>query len=328
MTQLRVVAKMLRYRVASLLVPFFLLAPALHGRLDSLRWQYVAGLVALFSSYVVATCLNDLFDRELDRVNHPVPRDRPLVSGEATPRRMVLTATVAAAVAAAAGAAIGPTGIGLIFVSLFIDVAYSVPPVRLCARWLAPPVVLACAYVALPYSMGLAASGDLPDIFDARVAGALTVLFVARMLLKDFRDRAGDAAFGKRTFLLARGKPATLLTTLACLLLGDALLVSVMPPTPVLVVVIQTYFAGVAIQLWRLWQAGDFASEQAAIALGARMGNATILTLLGSAILVAAGANPTEQSAFVIALALVFWSVFGYLLARPRRPIEATARPA
>jgi hypothetical protein len=176
--------------------------------------------------------------------------------------------------------------------------------------------------------MGLAASGDAPDIFDARVAGALTVLFVARMLLKDFRDRAGDAAFGKRTFLLARGKLATLLTTLACLLLGDAMLVSVMPSTPLLVVVIQTYFIGVAVQLWSLWQASDFAGEQAAIALGARMGNAAILTLLGSAILVAAGAPATEQTAFVIALALVFWSVFGYLLARQRPSIEAAATPA
>jgi 4-hydroxybenzoate polyprenyltransferase len=67
--QARLVATMLRYRVASLLLPFFLLAPALHDHLREFSWRYVAGLLALFGSYVVATSLNDVFDLDIDRIN-------------------------------------------------------------------------------------------------------------------------------------------------------------------------------------------------------------------------------------------------------------------
>ena len=86
MRQLRLVVTMLRYRVASLLLPFFLLAPALHQQLQNFRWSYIAGLLALCACYIVATSLNDVFDLEVDRINHPGAKDRPLVTGDATPR--------------------------------------------------------------------------------------------------------------------------------------------------------------------------------------------------------------------------------------------------
>lgn len=97
---------MLRYRTVSLLLPFFLLAPALHGLLQNFRWAYVAGLVALCGSYVVATCLNDVFDFEIDRINHPHASDRPLVSGEATPRQLIAIAATGAVISLLAGAVV------------------------------------------------------------------------------------------------------------------------------------------------------------------------------------------------------------------------------
>jgi len=103
---------MLRYRAASLLVLFFLLAPALHGRLQGLRWQLVDGVLVLFASYVVATCLNDVFDYEVDRVNHPGAKERPLVTGAASPRRLVVMAVVLALLSIVLAALIGPLAAG------------------------------------------------------------------------------------------------------------------------------------------------------------------------------------------------------------------------
>ena len=103
MRQLRLVVTMLRYRVASLLLPFFLLAPALHQQLQNFRWSYIAGLLALCACYIVATSLNDVFDLEVDRINHPGAKDRPLVTGDATPRQMLLMTMVAYVPGAAAG---------------------------------------------------------------------------------------------------------------------------------------------------------------------------------------------------------------------------------
>ena len=317
----RLVATMLRYRVASLLLPFFLLAPACHGQLREFRWQYIVGILALCGSYVVATCLNDVFDLDVDRINHPDARDRPLVSGEATPRQLIVVALVAAAVALVAGATVGAAGAVLVAVSLLLNVAYSVPPIRLCARALAAPVVLAFAYVVLPYGIGLAAAGVAPDVLDARVTACFVVLFIGRMLLKDFRDQRGDAAFGKHTFLLAYGKGKTLALTLGCIVAGDALLLTVLPSSPLLILAVESYFLAIAFQLYRLWLAGDPTAERLAIALGARMGNAVVLTLLGFLLLRSAGAVGGEQAMFVVVFAGMFWFAFAYLTLRPKEAL-------
>jgi 4-hydroxybenzoate polyprenyltransferase len=323
MTHLRLAATMLRYRVASLLLPFFLLAPALHDQLQSFRWTHVAGLIALCASYVVATCLNDVFDFEIDRINHPHATDRPLVSGAATPRQLIAIAFVAAVIALIAGFVIGPVGFVLVAVSLLLNVAYSAPPLRLCARALAAPPVLGFAYVILPYGIGLAAAGLSPTWFDARVATCFVILFTGRMLLKDFRDRRGDAAFDKRTFLLTYGKRATLVAVLACVVAGDGLLLTVLPMSLPLIAVIETYFVAIAFQIYRLWLATGFDDERMAIAMGARMGNAVVLTLLGFVVLRASGAAAAEQGFLVLALALMFWFAFIYLSTRPREAVAA-----
>ena len=323
MKHVGLVATMLRYRVAALLLPFFLLAPAFHQQLRDFRWQYAAGVLALFGSYVVATCLNDVFDLDVDRINHPGARDRPLVTGAATTRQLKSVAFIAAVVALIAGGAIGPLGVALVAVSLLLNVAYSVPPVRLCARPLAAPLVLAFAYVGLPYGIGLAAANLAPGVVDIRAVACFAVLFVGRMLLKDFRDRRGDAAFGKRTFLLVYGKPTTLVFTAFCIAVGDALLLTLLPGSPILIIAIESYFAGIGFQLYRLWVANDLVAERVAIALGARMGNAVVLTLLGFLLLVSAGASGTEQALLVVVFAVAFWFAFAYLTLRPQEALAA-----
>lgn len=313
MRSLRLVGMMLRYRVAALLLPFFFLAPALHGVLREFRWTYVAGLLSLCACYLVATSLNDVFDLEIDRINHPNASDRPLVTGVATRGNLIVIAVASAVVALVSAAAVGSLCAGLVLVSLVLNVAYSVPPVRLCARPLAAPMMLAFAYVALPYGCGLAAADVSPAAPDMLVIASFMTLFTGRMLLKDFRDRRGDAAYDKRTFLLTYGKNSTLTLVAACLVVGNLLLLPVLVPSAVLVVATESYFAAIGWQLFRLWMARQWADERNAIVLGARMGNAVILTLLGDALLSSVGADAGSEATFVLAVAVMFW--FGLLYA-------------
>jgi 4-hydroxybenzoate polyprenyltransferase len=314
---------MLRYRVASLLLPFFLMAPAVHGRLGDFRWSYAAGVVALLASYVVATCLNDIFDLAVDRINHPHAADRPLVSGRTTVRGLLAVAAVFAVVALGAAASAGASAVLLIAISLGLNVAYSAPPVRLCGRPLFAPLVLGVAYVALPYGIGLAAAGVPPAVTDAALIAAFMVLIVGRMLLKDFRDRRGDAMFGKRTFLVAYGKRPTLLAVLACVVAGDAVLIAVEASNTLLMLATQSYFAAIGVELHRLWQTNEPIAELQAIARGARMGNAVVLAWLGFVLLRGAGATPVELAMLVLALAAAFW--FGFLLPAPAAATTAAA---
>jgi 4-hydroxybenzoate polyprenyltransferase len=328
MTAVRVAGTMLRLRVASLLVPFFLLAPAMHGTLAAFRWQYVTGVVALFASYIVATCLNDVFDVEIDRVNHPASPDRPLVTGVVTRRQMLALSAALALIALAAAAATGPHAPLVLTASLLLNVAYSAPPLRLTSRPLAAPAVLGIAYVALPYAFGLAAGMTPPDGADFRLVAAFVVLFAGRMLLKDFRDRRGDALFGKRTFLLTYGKRATVFAVLGCIAAGDAMLTTVLLNSPVLLVAAQTYFAAIVFQVFRLARAAGFDDERIAIALGARMANALVLSLLGYLAMAATGASAMQRNVFVLAMAAIFWLTFVVLSRREAPVAAATATSA
>src|SRR5205823_9839649 len=65
----RLYVVMLRYRIAAMVAMFMLLGAAREARLE-LGPRYLWAALALASSYVAATALNDLADEEIDKVNH------------------------------------------------------------------------------------------------------------------------------------------------------------------------------------------------------------------------------------------------------------------
>jgi 4-hydroxybenzoate polyprenyltransferase len=315
--------RMLRHRVAAMVWTFMLLAPAYRVGLERFSWEYVWAAVALASSYVAATTVNDVADREIDALNHPRDRGRPLVSGDARERDLYRLHVAAALLAIVAAALVGIAAVGLTMVSLAIGWTYSLAPARLSHRtWLAP-VALAAAYVAVPYGLGLTAAGVSPSSGDALFCAGLSSLFVSRIVLKDFRDRRGDAAYGKPTMLLRFGKTATCATSLVALALGDALLLLFLRPPLVFGIVLQAFVAAIGSRLLALWRAADPRAEQLAIGLGARMGNGLLLSVLAWLVLVAHQATPAEGTAFVAALALVFWLGYGAVLSRPADAVIA-----
>ena len=212
--------RMLRWRVAVTLWAFLLLGAAAQGPIRPTVSLFLTA-VALCASYVVATTVNDVADQDIDRINHPLDAGRPLVTGDASERDLWRTNAVAAPVAIIAAALAGAPTLGLTVASLAIGYSYSLRPIRLAYRTWAAPVILAVAYVLVPYGLGMFAAGGGIDTTDGLLAAALYMLFVARINLKDFRDREGDAAFGKPTLLLAHGKTATCAVSLVGVLLGN-----------------------------------------------------------------------------------------------------------
>jgi len=142
-------------------------------------------------------------------------------------------------------------------------------------------------------------------------------LFLARIVLKDFRDRTGDALFGRRTFLIRHGKRATCAVSAVALALGTALLLLALQPPPLLGAVLLGYCAAVALQLRRLYRASDPRGEQVAIGLAARMGNELLVTVLAWLLMRAQGA-PAADTALLVALLLAAFG--GSFLVLARRP--------
>ena len=277
----RLAVRMLRYRVATMIWLFLLLGAASRQGLEQLSWRHLVAALALGASYVAATTQNDVADREIDLVNHPRDPGRPLVTGETSPSELWRLHALASVLALAAAASLGPAALTLVGLSLAIGWAYSLPPLRLSFRtYLAHPV-LGLAYVAIPYALGLAVVGSSPRLEDALLGGGLYALFLARIVLKDFRDREGDAQFGKPTLLLRFGKDVTCLASLAA--------------------------------------PDDRREEQVAIGIGARMGNGFLLSVLAWLALEASGASVAERTAFIALLGAVFGLGFAALVARPEQ---------
>jgi 1,4-dihydroxy-2-naphthoate octaprenyltransferase len=311
----RLYVVMLRYRVAAMVVMFMLLGAAGEGPVR-FGARYLWAVLVLASSYVSATALNDLVDEPIDRVNHPRDAGRPLVEGTATRRELWALHAVAAALTAVAAIPLGWHGLALAGASLAVSHAYSAGPFRLSYRTASAPMALGVAYVVVPYALGVVAAGGPLVHVVARRPLALYLLFVARIVLKDFRDREGDARYGKPTLLLRFGKPTTCGLSLAALLAADGVLA--VSFAPAFAIVAQPFVAAIALMLARLRRAEDARAEQVAIGIGARVGNGLLLGALAWLLLAAHGAPPAVAVAFEVALAALFLGSSASLAVRPQ----------
>lgn len=313
--------RLLRFRVAAMVWTFMLLGAAHPDGLPALPVDVLWAALALAASYVAATSANDVADEAVDRINHPGDAARPLVTGEASVGKLRLLHVLASAGALVAAAPLGWRAVGLAAFSLAIGVAYSLRPARLSYRtWLAP-VALAAAYVLVPYGLGAIAVGRELVVADAWLAGALYALFLARIVLKDYRDRAGDAAFGKPTLLLRFGSGVTCAASLAALVAGTVLLLAALRPPLLVALALTALTGGIALLLRRLRDAPDERSEQVAIGLGARLGNGLLLVVLAWLVLGGEGASDGARAAFAWALAALFGASVAALAARPERVV-------
>jgi 4-hydroxybenzoate polyprenyltransferase len=315
MNSARLFLRMLRWRVAVTLWFFLLIGAAAQGPLRP-GVALLLAAASLCASYVVATTVNDIADEEVDRINHPRDRGRPLVTGAASERDLWRTNAIAAPLALAAAAVVGGPVLAVSAASLAIGYAYSLRPIRLSYRtWLAP-TVLSVAYAIVPYALGLLAAGGRVDRVDVLLCVALYALFLARINLKDFRDRAGDAAYGKPTLLLAYGKTVTCAVTGIALLAGCAALVVALGGHLGVVAIVSLFAAGILWMLWRLWRTSDLREEQLAIGLGAKMGNGLLACALAWSVLQAEGAPEGLRVLALAFLALVYGSVLITLMGR------------
>ena len=315
MTSAALFVRMVRWRVAVTLWSFLLIGAAAQGPLRPSIALLLAA-ASLAASYVVATTVNDIADRDVDRINHPRDPGRPLVTGVASERDLWRTNAVAAPIALATAAMAGGPILVVSVASLCIGYAYSLRPIRISYRtWLAP-TILSVAYAIVPYALGLLAAGGRFERLDVLLCGALYALFLARINLKDFRDRAGDAAFGKPTLLLAHGKTVTCVVTGIALLAGCATLAAALGGSPGVIGIVWFFAAVILFTLWKLWRTSDLREEQIAIGLGAKMGNGLLACTLTWLVLETEGAPESMRVLAMAFLALVYGSVFLSLNAR------------
>jgi 4-hydroxybenzoate polyprenyltransferase len=258
------------------------------GRADTLQPLFTTVLVVLAGWFVNAAALNDLADEEIDRVNLPTARGRPLISGHAGRRELWVVALVSGAVAFGVATVIGWMLAAVVAAGLAINVAYSFRPLRLSQRGVLASLVLSTAFVVVPYLIGVFSVTADVSRADLAILPGLYLAFTGRILLKDFRDAAGDALFGKWTFLLRHGRATTCWVAAVCWAVGVAAIVAALPGPAVGAV------AGVAVAcllcalhgLARLAAESDAINEQVIIGAIAMAGRGLCIAVLAQLIMV------------------------------------------
>lgn len=157
-------------------------------------------LVALW--YINATTTNDLADEEIDHVNLKGSAERPLVNGAATTSQLQVVVGVSAVVLLLVSLRGGIWLCAVTALLLGLNRVYSFPPLRISYRGVLAPLMLPLGYVGYPLAVGFILTGSQGTWQWALLLVGLYALFVSRVMLKDFRDVAGDKKYGKRTFLL------------------------------------------------------------------------------------------------------------------------------
>ncbi len=323
----RLVVMMVRPPVAVALCSFAGLGMAQAGGRDPSRegLTLVAVLVIVAAWFIHATVLNDLADEAIDRVNLADARGRPLVSGDATRTELGTLGAVCGLVALGVSWALDWRVGVVVTIGLALNAAYSVRPVRLSDRGAVASLLLPAGYVALPYLSGTLAVDPHLDREGLVLLAGLYVVFVGRILLKDFRDVEGDALYGKQTFLLRHGPSATCRLSAVCWVAGSATLLAVVPVRSVLVALFAVYLAGALYALHLLERTDGHASEQVTVAAVARMGMAMVVTLTAHHSLGDRGWPGLANAAVLLCVAVFFGA--SYLTALRDRHRVVAIRP-
>jgi len=317
MRLLRLVVMMIRPPVALVLMLFAAIGLATGGVADGIHPLFTKVLVIVGGWFIHATVLNDLSDESIDRINLAKARGRPLISGEATRRQLL-----------ALGLAAGATSLGVawwvnwrvgavIAAALVLNTTYSLHPLRLSERGAVAIALLPLGYVVVPFLVGAftAQATVTPD--GLVILSGLYISFMGRIVLKDFRDVAGDEKFGKRTFLLRYGRANTCMFSAACWIGGSAALIAFAPLTSAIIGAFVAYVGCALHGLFLLSRTDDHTWQQVIIGAIAHVGRGMAITLLAHLTMLQRSLSFGDQTLVHAALAIVF--VYAYLETTTRR---------
>lgn len=308
---------LLRYRVAIMLILFLLIGCTINGKIEEHGLELVLASAALMFSYISATSINDIADREIDAINHSGKPGRPLIAGHASERQMWMIFTISSCISLVLAAFIGLAAFFILVVSILINITYSLRPLRVSYRTYLAPFYLGIAYVFLPFILGVTINKRGLATAGYVLITSLYLLFICRIVLKDFRDRKGDSKLGKPTLLLRFGKKITCIVSFAALLLGSLLMIKAVKWQPLMVVTVAIYFCLTSYCLFNLLNSPEGKIEQFYIGLGAKMGNGLLLSLLAYLILLSSNASEDAQAIGIVLVVSLFIFNFFVIIKNP-----------
>lgn len=313
---LRLLLYMIRYKSALVLVLFMTLSILIHDSSAVLlfSWSSLFAALALVFVYACATCVNDIADWEIDKVNLKGHTDRPLVTGEGNRRDLIILASATAFVATALAFLVNLSLVLVVLLGLLLNTVYSLRPIQISHRATITPFYLALCYVLVAYLAGYAVALGAGQEFNWPYLAAFYFLFLARISLKDFRDRKGDALAKKPTLILNYGKNIVCLLSFASMIIGGGCMLLAVRDWIYLQIIVSLLLLSLVVVEYKLFTAKKELLELLSVGYGARMGNGILFALLGTLLLQAYGAEAADMITFYCGLLLLYgWMFWQYI---------------
>ena len=190
------------------------LVGAFVSRSPTFWWPALVGAVSAFAAAGAANALNDRLDLVSDRINRP---GRPIPSGRLSEAAATTAACVSGLVSVGLAAVIGSSAVTLALGWLVLTALYSrvLKGVPLVGN------VAVAMVAATPFLMGGFSQGKY--LLAAIPCALAFFVHLAREIVKDVEDIAGDEAAGVRTFAVRRGASAAFAVTRGVLIVLMAL---------------------------------------------------------------------------------------------------------
>jgi 4-hydroxybenzoate polyprenyltransferase len=306
-----------------MLILFMLLSISIHQKLSLHPLLIIFACLSLAAGYVSATSVNDIADAKIDAINHPKSLGRPLITGEGNKRDLTILFIFSSVLSLLLASFVNLDALLILGLMILINVVYSLPPIKFSYRTFLAPVILGIAYVGIPFSLGLAIVNRQVNATDYYWFLGLYVMFVGRIILKDFRDRKGDAKYNKPTFLLKFGKKATCIFSYTGIVAGGLIIVLLLHQIYWLSAISALYLLAIIFMIRRLQISPEGMQEQLSIGVAAKMGNGLIITILCTFVLRQSSAPIITQESIVTAVAVLFFANYFYFLQHPKEAMIA-----
>jgi 4-hydroxybenzoate polyprenyltransferase len=245
----------------------------------SINLRLALVLPMLIAWYIHATTVNDFSDYQIDKINLKFEKDRPLLRGSLAPAALWRIHFASLLVVMILSLSFGIKAVILTICLLTTNYLYSIRPFRMSDRGIAAQFLLSFSYTYYPLVLGYWASSSSAS-FPWVLSLGLFNAFMARLLLKDFRDVKGDRTHGKLTFLLRHGPHHTVLASSAFWVVAVGFIGQYALFAVALIIPLLIGLAEIGLFLRILIKTKDVFEQQLVITFIAKTANALIITLL------------------------------------------------
>lgn len=210
-------------RPANFVLPFLLLVVGYAlggGSLTAPDVSLYILATALFVIHTATTIANDLADQDVDRANDA---QTVITSGSKRTAHQFALAVVGLIVVALCLLLLTPLLVQIVLWSIIVlGFFYNFRPLQLSRRPISSILTLGLTYAGLPLIAGYLLHHDTLPISVTLLAICWATSRISLSILKDFKDKKGDAKHHKHTFLLRYSTTPTLITSLITGVIGTA----------------------------------------------------------------------------------------------------------